>query len=309
MFKLGFLFHDYQSAGSGISKHAPKKKGMALFLDLLGRKFWRLAGLNLLYFMFFIPLMLILPALAFIPSAGVALIVSALLVLTFMILIGPATAGLTRVLRCYIVEKHAYVTRDFFRGFRGNFKNAAVVGFIDSLVAISAFAAMRVYPLLASQLSVLMYIPLMLTYSLVILIVMMNYYIYLMMDATSLSLKNLIKNSLMLAFVAMKRNVVTTLLIVLIIAALYPLLLFALPFFMTLLPFYPAAFIAFVACFRSYPVIQQYVINPYYASIGQVNPELTGFADPEDEESVFEDKGGEEKPIESRKKGKGKRIS
>nr|MCR5729920.1 hypothetical protein [Ruminococcus sp.] len=63
----------------------------------------------------------------------------------------------------------------------------------------------------------------------------------------------------------------------------------------------------FVSCFNSYPLIQKYVINPYYTSRGEINPELAG--NDSDEETIFEDKGGEEKPIEKRKKGKGKRIS
>lgn len=62
----------------------------------------------------------------------------------------------------------------------------------------------------------------------------------------------------------------------------------------------------FVTAFNSYPVIQKYVINPYYTSIGKINPELLSGSD---EETLFEDMGGKEKPIEKRKKGKGKRIS
>ena len=64
----------------------------------------------------------------------------------------------------------------------------------------------------------------------------------------------------------------------------------------------------YVTCFNSYPVIQKYVINPYYTSIGEINPELIE-EEPGEDEVIFEDRGGEEKPIEKRKKGKGKRIS
>ena len=55
-------------------------------------------------------------------------------------------------------------------------------------------------------------------------------------------------------------------------------------------------------------MIQKYVINPYYTSIGKVNPELIT-EDEDDEEPIFQDMGGKEKPIEKRKKGKGRRIS
>lgn len=310
MLKLGLFFKDYESAGSGISKNAPKKKGFALFFEITGRKFWRLAGLNFLYFLFFIPLMLILPVISYVSSAGIGIALIVLLLLTFAFTIGPATAGMVKVLRCFLIEKHTYICRDFFRGFRSNFKYASVIGFIDCIVALSAFAAVRVYPALAHQLgTVLLYVPLVFTYSFALLVIMMNYYIYLMLVATSLSLKNLIKNSFMLAFVAIKRNLFTTLLLFFIIIAMFGTFIFALPFFMVIVPFYPAAFIGLVASFRSYPVIQEYVINPYYTSIGQINPELTGFAEPTDEEPVFEDMGGKEQPIEKRKKGKGRRIS
>lgn len=311
---MGLFFNDYESAGSGISKNAPKKKGFRLFLDILGRKFWQLAGLNLLYFLFFMPLLLTLTAIRYIPNNNAAIAVIILLLLTFAVTIGPATAGMTKVIRCYLIEKHTFVTRDFFKGFRENFKKAAVIGFIDCVIALSAFAAVNVYPALAVQMnSNLMYVPLVITYSFALVVLMMNYYIYLMLVATNLSLKNLIKNSFALAFVSMKNNLVTTLMIGGILALLLPIMRFAMPLFMTILPFYPAAFITFVICFNSYPVIQKYVINPYYESIGKINPELTNFEDDDDdetgEETICEDMGGKEKPIEKRKKGKGRRIS
>ena len=69
------------------------------------------------------------------------------------------------------------------------------------------------------------------------------------------------------------------------------------------------ALVWFIVCFNSYPVIQKYVINPYYDSIGKVNPELSSDVDTVEEETLFEDMGGKEKPVEKRKKTKGRRIS
>ena len=81
-----------------------------------------------------------------------------------------------------------------------------------------------------------------------------------------------------------------------------------LPVFLLLVPFFPAAILCLLNCFISYPIIQKYVINPYYTSIGEINPELVDDS-PTDEERIFTDMGGKEKPIEKRAKGKGKRIS
>lgn len=306
---MGLFSKDYESAGVGISKNAPKKKGAALFFDIVGRKIWNLFGLNLLYMLFFLPLLIAFIALGFLTksyAASVTVIVVS--VLAFMVLIGPATAGLTKVLRLFVLGKHSFILRDFFNGFKANFKNAAIVGFVDCLIAASAVASLYVYPVLAVQISRLMYVPMVITFSLFLVIVMMNHYLFLMMTATSLSLKNLFKNSLALAFVALKQNLFVFIISLLTLALMFVFMIWLTPVFWFLLPFFPAAFIFLFNCFVCYPVIQKYVINPYYTSIGEVNPELIDET-PTAEERVFEDMGGKEKPVEKRKKGKGRRIS
>jgi hypothetical protein len=73
-------------------------------------------------------------------------------------------------------------------------------------------------------------------------------------------------------------------------------------------PFVPAAIIIFTITFNSYPVIQKYVINPYYEQNGEINPELEDSID--EDEVLFEDMGGKETPVDNSKKSKkGKTIS
>lgn len=303
---------DYESAGVGISKHAPKKKGFALFMDLLKRKFWQLAEINFLYTLFFIPLMLIITVLRYNDRMDFIVMITliAILILTFMITIGPATAGVYKIMRCYVIEKHSFIIRDFFRAFKTNFKKAAVIGFLDCIILLSVFSAYYVYSSLAAQTgSRLMYIPLIIVYSVAIVVLMMNFYIYLMLIATNLSLKNLIKNSFALAFVAMKSNVIIIASSLAALAVTFLIFRIFFPVFLILMWFFPMAFIFFVTTFNSYPVIQKYVINPYYEGIGEINPEIAGDDDADDEERIFEDMGGKEKPIEKRKKTKGRRIS
>lgn len=307
---MGLFSKDYESTGAGISKDAPKKKGAALFFDIVGRKFWSLMWVNLLYMLFFLPLVMIIVAIGALKNNETAsMVVSITLLLAFMVLIGPATAGMTKVLRLFILNKHSFIGRDFFSGFKSNFKNAAIIGFFDCLIGLSAYAALNVYPVLAVQTgSRMLYVPMVITFSLFLVIIMMNHYLFLMMTATSLSLKNLFKNSLALAFVALKQNLFVFVMALLTIALMTVLFLFLMPVFLFLVPFFPAAFLCLLNCFVCYPVIQKYVINPYYTSIGEVNPELIDDT-PTAEERIFEDMGGKEKPIEKRKKGKGKRIS
>lgn len=52
---MGLFGNHYERAGSGISKNAPKKKGIFRFFEIFGRKFWKLFELNLLYFLSFLP--------------------------------------------------------------------------------------------------------------------------------------------------------------------------------------------------------------------------------------------------------------
>lgn len=300
---------DYESSGPGISKHAPKKTGIRLFFDIFFRKFWQMIEVNFLYFLFFVPLMLILGVISAFSDYRIVLALSGILLLLFVITIGPATAGLTKIMRCYITGKHTFIFRDFFRAFKNNFKKAALVGFIDCLVVMSVVASIKVYPWIAEIYNAkIMYLPMTIALSVALVILMMNYYIFLMITATNLSLKNLIKNSFALAFVAMKNNIIILAVTIATLAGMLLLFNYAFPVFLLILPFFPAAFLWFVTCFNSYPVIQKYVINPYYTSIGEVNPELVEES-VADDEVIFEDMGGKEKPIVKRKKTKGKRIS
>lgn len=74
--------------------------------------------------------------------------------------------------------------------------------------------------------------------------------------------------------------------------------------FILLLPFVPAAIICFIICFNSYPVVQKYVINPYYEQRGEVNPEI-GTADTDDEEVILKIRAA----VKSRlKRVKGKKV-
>lgn len=307
---MGLFFNDYESAGSGISKNAPKKTGIKLFFDIFLRKFWKLIEVNMLYSIFFIPLILSLVALIYIDSNTVSVIAALLFALIFALTIGPATAGMTKVMRKYVLEKHSFILTDFFRGFKQNFKKASIVGFVDCIIILSVYAGLQVYPALATGLdNNLIYVPMVIMLSLAIIVAMMNFYIFLMIIATDLSFKNLLKNSFALAFVAMKKSILTFVIVlaILFVTAILPLNVNIA--FLFLLPFFPAAILSLIICFNSYPVIQKYVINPYYTSIGQVNPELCDGDPDDDEEPVFEDMGGKEKPIEKRKKTRGKRIS
>lgn len=275
---------DYEKAGSGVSKNAPKKKAFFDFFEIYFRYWWRLVKLNIMTFIFCIP----------------------------VVTIGPALAGMTKVLRNYTLDKSAFMFHEFWKGFAGNWKQSLPVGLLDTLFAVSAVAALRVYPALgdaaeaAGGSGTIYTILCVISVSFALTLFMMNFYIMPMIIATDLSLKNVIKNSFFLTCISLKKNFFTLIsvavVVVLIVLSDY------IGAFM-LIPLWAISFIGFIIMYNSYPQIQKYVINPYYEERGMDNPEYDYLKPLSADESVFTDRGGEEAPIESKKKKKGKIIS
>ena len=285
---MGLFGSNYERAGSGIAKNAPKKKGFFRFFEIFGRKFWKLFELNLLYFLSFLPVIgAVVLALAI--SSQLGIILAAACLVLFAVIIGPATAAHTKILKNFVMEKPTFLVHDFFKAFRSEFKYSCIVGVLDCLLACCISAAFYVYPKLIEQSGSKVY--------------------YIFFAITNLSLKNVLKNSLALSVVALKTNIITTLILAAVIAVYVLVFMFVnikySMILLFLLPFMPASWLGLVITFQSYPIIQKYIINPYYEQRGEVNPELAQVSASE-EETVFEDMGGKEKPIEPPKKAGGK---
>lgn len=274
--------YDYKKAGKGISKDAPKKKTFFAFMELYFRYFWRLIKLNLLTFIFCIP----------------------------VVTIGPALAGMTKVLRNYTLDKSAFIFHEFWKGFSNNWKQSVPVGLLDVLFTVSAITAFQVYPKMgeaavaAGGSSTIYTILCVISISFALTLLMMNFYIMPMIVATDLSLKNIIKNGFYLTCVSLKKNIFTLIIIALVTAFL----VISPELAILLVPLWAISFMGFVIMYNSYPQIQKYVIDPYYEERGMDNPEYDYLKPMAPEESVFTDRGGEEAPVEGRKK-KGKIIS
>ena len=99
-----------------------------------------------------------------------------------------------------------------------------------------------------------------------------------------------------------------TLIIVMAIISLLVAMTFVTPVTLILVPLWAITFIGFIIMFNSYPKVQKYVINPYYEERGMDNPEYDYLKPLSADESVFIDMGGQEAPVEGKKK-KGKIIS
>lgn len=275
---------NYNKAGSGIAKDNQSKGRLKLFFEILGVRIWKLFALNLIYLIACIP----------------------------VVTVGPATAGMIKVLKNYSIDKNAYVWLDFIESYKKNFFKALVIGIVDLIAYFGLISGYFIYSTLAldpERTSTIYYVLFIVTISVGFMFTIMNYYIYLMLVSTDLSVKNIVKNAVALTFLSPKNNGIALLSNIILPIIMFLLIKLNLQFFIFLFIF-PASFIGFIVCFCCYPVVQKYVINPYYESRGEQNPESPVIVNNEDEDVIFEDMGGKEKPVEIKKKSrKGKIIS
>lgn len=256
------LFYNNNVAGSGVSKNGPQKKPFFRYWELFTNKFWTFFKINLVYFLFCIP------------------------IVTF----GPATAAMTALMRNICLERPQFIFHDFWQQFKKNFKQSFIIGMLDIFVigvSILTFWYYSVQPEMSSGAKVL--------YALAIaaqvLFVMMNFYIYPQIVALNLGLGGIIRNSVILVFVNLWGELIT----LAAFAGYIVLLMFFHIYVLTLAPLVPFAWLAFTSVFCCYPAIQKYIINPYYEQRGERNPELP---EEDDDGAVFEDMGGKEEPLD-----------
>ena len=294
------LFYNYQESGKGIAKNGPKKKPFFKFWEIFANKFWKLIYANVLFVLF--------SGLVFV-VAGIELYMETknpytlLVCLPALIGFGPTCAAMSQVMRKYVIEKPIFLWNEFWASFKKNFKTALPVGIFD-IAFIAAFAyGFNFYSNLVEQTkSTEHYVILGAMVALGVYVLMAHFYLYIQMVALNMSMRGIIKNSFLLTIVGIKRNIVT-----LAVTLLFGLLVYLFfPYSMLVLPIIPFGWLAFLWVFNAYPVIQKTIINPYYESRGERNPELP---EEDNEEAIFTDRGGTEQEIKKvRSKSFGKVI-
>lgn len=292
------LFSNYNTAGPGIPKMPQEKKGFFKFMEVFGRHFWDLVFLNLLYIVFCIPI----------------------------VTIGPATAGLIKVARNYSQERSCFMFHDFWKAFKSNFKQTLVIGLVDIILAIWA-----VYMIVFYYNFSLYYdigkVLLVVSISLMLIVFLMHFYIYLLIVSTNLKMKQVLKNAFLLTSVGLKATLISFFTIIGVLAFMLLMIMTAsyagITIDLVIIAGIVFSFLAFVICYNCYPIIRKYVIQPYYDKRGEKNPEFDYLRPVSDEEAIFEDKGGSEAPVKlpnmksqhkkknsaPKSKGGGKRIS
>ena len=269
---MAFGIYNYRKTGSGVKKGAPKKKAFFLFWEIFGEKFWKFFQINIIYVLFCLP------------------------VVTF----GPATAAMTQLMRKFVIGEPIFVFHEFVNAFKKNFKQSVIIGIIDvALIFILVYNINFYSAALLNTDDLGMKIILALSVAMGFFVIMMHFYLYPQIVALDLKLPQIIKNSFILMVVGFKRSFAAFFAWF----ALIALVLLGFPYTTLAFLFVPFAWMNFIATFCAYPVIQKYIIDPYYESRGEKNPEYARY-ETTDEEAVFEDMGGAEAPTEIPKEQK-----
>ena len=267
------FFRNFSRSGKGVAKDAPEKKRFILFFEILWRKLWQIIGLNILYFIIVLPLMayvivFIMQSVGIQASdlAGNTLFMIFGYILNlppfFMwlvgasaILYGPATCGLTYILRNYTRQEHAWTFSDFFERAKQNFKQGLLAGVIDIALVLSCsmYVAMDTSALGSGQwyLVAFKYIALIVF----VIYFIMRFYIYTLIVTFDMSFKAIIKNAWIFVILGFFRNLCSVFFIVLSLAT-------SVGYMLAFFGLFTLAFCRYIAVFNSYPVIEQYMLQP-----------------------------------------------
>lgn len=228
---MSFLKPDYNKEGAGISKEQPERPGIVRFFYVIGHRFWQIISLNAIYIFACLPI----------------------------ITIGPATAGLTYVLRNYSQEQPADMFDDFAAKAKRHFLPAFFVTLISVVIGILAWVSYNFWSDSSAALpSALRTVALVFTFFIVYMLFATNLYVYPMMVSFDLPFRKMLRNSMILALYKLGRTLLMFVFNILVIGA-------SIWFFPVSLPF--ILFLTFSVCclfnnFMVYPLLVRYVAAP-----------------------------------------------
>lgn len=202
-----------------------REKPIKLFFTVLRIRFWDLIKLNLLYSIFWLP--------AFIWTY-LQLYVTAetkepITVLFFLILIpcllfaGPATAGVTYVLRNWARDDHAWVFSDFKDAWKMNWKESLIIMLINGIAIMVSYVNLTFYREMAVRSQSIAFLVLYyFMFMLILIYAMMNIYIFPMLVTYKLTIKQIFKNALLFTLAKLPHTfVVFVLMVALFIASIW----------------------------------------------------------------------------------------
>lgn len=272
---------NYDRPGPGVPKNAPPQKAVPRFFTILGRKFFDLIKLNLL---FCIPTAVVVFLVFWINSKTTFTPV----VLLPVILLSPFVAGLTFVTRNYVREEHAFILSDFMDAVKGNWKAFLINGALCYAVAMVLSYSIPFYWQNGADNGLFM-VAAAVCVAVSVLLLFGQYYVPVMLVTFDLGLRQVYKNALIFAILGLWRNLLVTVLLALLVLVLYLAQIMVLTILLAILfaVFLLFAYCSFLVNFAVYPLIDKMMIQPYKKQEAE-KKRLQG-ADQDAEEPTFTD--------------------
>jgi uncharacterized membrane protein YesL len=240
-----FGLFDFTKEGPGVYEDEPERGPIPTFFGIVGRKFWKLCSINLMYILFSLPALILaffgamyfaqilfpgfsldnfitmlensgvialkegvsVEAFAYGQLTLIYAVVGLLLVSLSLIVVGPVHAGIVYVLRNYAREEHSFIWSDFKEHALKNWKQSLVTSLISLAVTAIFVVNLAFYnnETVFTNSSVRT-----VARTLVVLLLaiwcMMQMYLYPMMVTFDLKLKDLYRNSLLFAMLRLPFN-------------------------------------------------------------------------------------------------------
>lgn len=236
-----FGFMNYNKEGKGVNPEDLDRGPLPTFFGILGRKFWKLIPINLIYVIFSLPALV----LAFWGSSyfiqalfpgldlsiaedaisiaketddAVVMQVFEMTILFFLfammlvglalVIVGPVHAGIVYVLRNYSREEHSFVWSDFKEHALANLKQSLISGIISLIVTVIFVVNLFFY-----RQSGFIQNDMMRTILLTVIVLMfaiwciMQIYLYPMMVTFKLTLKQMYKNCFFFSILKLPMNI------------------------------------------------------------------------------------------------------
>lgn len=224
------IFNSYTKPGKGLSKEDLDKSGLALYFDILFRRFWKFISINFMYVIASIPAIIIASFIAYyfmsvilsISGVGVTengftnegLTLIRLFILPFTVIVlqitgsGPASVAKNYMLRKYVKDTHVWLWSDFISSFKKNFWQGMAVYLINTLVCFVLFFSMIYYYYImkSDALSTVIVI-------IAAIFFIMQKYVYMLVSGFELKIKHIYRNSALFAIVGLKWNLLSSVVI------------------------------------------------------------------------------------------------
>ncbi|MDD3503529.1 MAG: DUF624 domain-containing protein [Eubacteriales bacterium] len=294
-----FGLFNYNKEGKGVNPEDLDRGPIPTFFGVVGRKFWKLIMINLMYVLFSLPAVVIAFfgssyfIQALFPNYQMALssaaetltdnadalvlqamemtllmvLFGALMIGLSMIVAGPVHAGIVYVLRNYAREEHAFIWSDFKDNAISNFKQSMVSSLIS--LAVTAIFIVNLYFYRQTEMIQQEMLRTILVTVIVLMYVIwciMQMYLYPMMVTFKLTLKQMYRNSFYFAILKLPMNLLFLLLSVVIMLIVPAAMLFTNTGIAFIIAIFWYVFIAFafnllMTTFFAYRGLDKYMLS------------------------------------------------